>query len=191
MNLNQFIKKWVLRPLLFTRHGYVLTFDDGPTFYTRTVLQELDKHKVKAIFFIIGQHANDNLQILNEISAAGHLIGNHSYTHPFIEQLTVRELFREFDTVDQLLQRSGFPATTVLRPPRGKVTLSLLIYCLVRRKRLLFWDLDPRDFAATSSDQIVRYFDDVVVHKNDVILLHDRNPHTVKALPTLLSKIRS
>jgi peptidoglycan/xylan/chitin deacetylase (PgdA/CDA1 family) len=68
------------------RHSHIvaLTFDDGPNAYTPEVLAQLKAEGVKATFFIVGRMANAYPDILKRIAADGHLLGNHSATHPFL-----------------------------------------------------------------------------------------------------------
>ncbi|HTT85371.1 MAG TPA: polysaccharide deacetylase family protein [Rhizomicrobium sp.] len=70
------------------RHSHVvaLTFDDGPNDYTPAVLDALDAAGVKATFFIVGRMAEAHPGILARIAREGHLLGNHSATHPFLGQ---------------------------------------------------------------------------------------------------------
>lgn len=65
-------------------HTIALTFDDGPNADTRAVLAALRKHNIKATFFIVGRMAKRHPKILREIAAEGHLLANHSATHPFL-----------------------------------------------------------------------------------------------------------
>jgi peptidoglycan/xylan/chitin deacetylase (PgdA/CDA1 family) len=67
-------------------HTVALTFDDGPNGYTPAVLDALKDHGVKATFFIVGKMANAHPDILARIAAEGHLLGNHSATHPLLSE---------------------------------------------------------------------------------------------------------
>jgi peptidoglycan/xylan/chitin deacetylase (PgdA/CDA1 family) len=76
-------------------HAIALTFDDGPNIYTAQVLDVLKEHNVKATFFIVGKMAKAHPDILARIAAEGHLLANHSATHP--------ELVSTFDVEPQTL----------------------------------------------------------------------------------------
>lgn len=67
-------------------HAVALTFDDGPNRYTPAVLDALKELNVKATFFIVGRMAEAHPAILARIAADGHLLGNHTATHPFFDQ---------------------------------------------------------------------------------------------------------
>lgn len=62
-----------------------LTFDDGPSIHTKDVLDILAKEQVKATFFVLGQHAKRDQEMVHTIAEAGHAIGNHSYNHEYKE----------------------------------------------------------------------------------------------------------
>ena len=63
-------------------HTVALTFDDGPNANTRAVLAALRSYNIKATFFIVGNMARSHPEILRQIAAEGHLLANHSATHP-------------------------------------------------------------------------------------------------------------
>src|SRR5665213_60787 len=65
-------------------HTIALTFDDGPNLHTPAVLDALRRMKIKATFFIVGKMAHRYPDILARIAAEGHLLGNHSASHPFL-----------------------------------------------------------------------------------------------------------
>ena len=67
---------------------FILTFDDGPSQWTRAILDVLFDHDVKAVFFVTGQHAKDNLEIIAQASDEGNVIGNHGFTHRRLTDLS-------------------------------------------------------------------------------------------------------
>jgi hypothetical protein len=85
----------------------------------------------------------------------------------------------------------GAPAidNRYLRPPKGAVTLPLVVFCLLRRIRLVFWSQDPEDYKARSAGDILDYFEKHPPRAGEIILLHDKTPHIVSALPGLLRKL--
>src|SRR5580692_5349503 len=75
---------------------FALTFDDGPNdFYTPRLLDLLAQHQVRATFFLIGNFVRDRPEIVRQIHAAGHLIGNHTTTHPWLPLLSPRRVRNE------------------------------------------------------------------------------------------------
>jgi peptidoglycan/xylan/chitin deacetylase (PgdA/CDA1 family) len=97
-----------------------LTFDDGPnSTWTPRLLDILDSHNVHATFFMVGSHAQTEPALVRRIVAAGHLIGNHSWSHPNLAltraSLIEQELSRTSQTLEQI---SGAPVR-FFRPPFG------------------------------------------------------------------------
>src|SRR5262245_32087231 len=72
----------IYRSGLIGTHTLALTFDDGPSAYTPQILDELAKNNVKATFFVLGSRARQHPELLDRMSREGHVIANHSLTHP-------------------------------------------------------------------------------------------------------------
>ena len=96
-----------------------ITFDDGPhPVHTVKILDTLRRHKVQATFFWIGQCAEQHPDIVRRAIDDGHYIGNHSYSHPFLTQLTRDEIRREIMRADEVLA-SYHQSIKLFRPPHG------------------------------------------------------------------------
>ena len=100
-----------LNPVVNFRSGSdrtFLTFDDGPhPQRTPAVLDQLEKHGVKATFFMIGAEAEKYPEIARRVVSAGHTIGYHSHNHPHMRSLSVARQFEELRGVNQLSQLLG------------------------------------------------------------------------------------
>jgi peptidoglycan/xylan/chitin deacetylase (PgdA/CDA1 family) len=97
-----------------------LTFDDGPNARcTPALLEVLAKHKVQATFFVIGQYAAREPELLREMAAAGHVIGNHTWTHPNMAQASVPQNREELERTNGELERILGAKATLFRPPFG------------------------------------------------------------------------
>ena len=157
-----------------------LTFDDGPSGTSTPVLLEgLRKRGVRATFFVVGENVEkgENAQILREMSADGHLIGNHTYSHI---QLTSRnrETFREeLVQTNEILEEITGEKISFVRPPYGSWDKSF-------EKELnmfpVLWNIDPLDWCSHNADCIASK----VVEKagdGDIILMHDYYETSVTA----------
>jgi peptidoglycan-N-acetylglucosamine deacetylase len=100
-----------------------LTFDDGPhPVYTRQILDILDKYHVKATFFMIGRLMDRYPDIVQEVLKRGHVIANHTYTHPSnIEADTSAQVIRELEECEQVVERMTGKRAYFFRPPRGLI----------------------------------------------------------------------
>ena len=158
------------------RPAVSLTFDDGPDpETTRPLLQLLDRHAAKAAFFVTGEKAAKYGDLISEILAHGHDIGNHSYGHdPLLMLRCSQELYREIESTQVLLRGFGI-SPTAFRPPVGitsprlaKVLLQQGLYCVTFSCRA--FDGGNRHIKGLSRKILNK------VKSDDIILLHDIKP---------------
>ena len=84
-------------------HKLALTFDDGPDpAWTPKILDILKQYNVKGTFLVIGEEAQDNLGLLKRYVREGHEIGNHTFTHPDISEISQRQLELELNLTERL-----------------------------------------------------------------------------------------
>src|SRR5262245_29979642 len=162
-------------PRVNTRQKIVaLTFDDGPLpDATEEVLSALDEEGVKATFFVIGAELERNLEEGRKIVAAGHELGNHTYSHKRMVLKTPSFIESEIERTDQLIRQAGYQSAIHFRPPYGK-KLVLLPYFLSRTSRkTITWDVEPDSYPEIAADS-----DKIVAHTlektrpGSIILLH-------------------
>lgn len=97
-----------------------LTFDDGPSPHTTPwILEMLEEHSIQASFFLIGQEAEKHPELVQAIYKAGHSIGNHSYSHAFLPGVALKELEREIEQTNSLLESITGERPRIFRPPYG------------------------------------------------------------------------
>ena len=150
-----------------------LTFDDGPNDpWTQRVLEVLARHNVRATFFLIGRFVAERPEITEQIAAAGHVIGNHTFTHPNLIFTSGPELERQIKRCQRVLLDTVGKHSRLFRPPYGGRTPEVLR--VVRRCGLepIMWSVSGYDWNAKSAAQI----EDKILsglQGGDVILLHD------------------
>jgi len=182
----------------------LLTFDDGPhPVYTREILAILEHYRVKAIFFQLGQnlgtvtdgHAEltKNEDIEREILAAGHALGNHSFSHPFLPKLEQAGVEQEIDKTQALLNlvipQDG-QRTHMFRAPYGARNSMILGEVGERGLRSVLWNIDSLDWSDPVPESIVhRILLELDTAGRGIILMHDIHPKTVLALPMLLDEL--
>jgi peptidoglycan-N-acetylglucosamine deacetylase len=183
-------------PRIDTRQKVVaLTFDDGPTpGVTEEVLSILNEAGVKATFFVIGVNLERNLEDGRKIVAAGHELGNHTYSHKRMVLKTPSFIESEIARTDQLIRQAGYQSAIHFRPPYGK-KLILLPYFLARTSRkTITWDVEPDSYPeiAADSNKIVAH----VMEKTrpgSIILLHvmsDSRSESLKAVKGVISGLK-
>lgn len=169
------------------RRGTVyLTFDDGPDpTWTPRVLEVLRRHGAKAVFFQVGQNVAAYPDLVRQVRAEGHLVGNHSWSHAKLTSLRTRAVRRELDRTDAAL---GGRARCV-RPPYGATDPRVAGVIDARAQRTVLWDVDPQDWARPGADRITRRILREV-RDGARVLLHDGGGdrgQTVAALDRVLT----
>jgi peptidoglycan-N-acetylglucosamine deacetylase len=161
-----------------------LTFDDGPTpGPTEEILSILNEEGVKATFFVIGADLEKNLEEGRKIVAAGHELGNHTYSHQRMVLKTPSFIESEIERTDQLIRQAGYQSTIHFRPPFGK-KLILLPYFLSRTSRkTITWDVEPDSYPeiAADSTKIVGHVMEKVT-PGSIVLLHVMYKSRVESL---------
>ena len=180
-----------------------LTFDDGPD-YTNTpmVLDILDTYGVKATFFVVGTNIAKNPEILKDIVARGHALGNHTYSHRYNEIYASSASFlKSVKTNEDLIYQLVRQRPSVVRDPGGVARNNNSLKGVLHQNgyRLVHWNIDSYDSRKQSSEgeDIVENIRQQAMKKylwsQMVILMHDGPGHinTVRALPTIIEMLKS
>jgi peptidoglycan/xylan/chitin deacetylase (PgdA/CDA1 family) len=161
-----------------------LTFDDGPTKGgTDEILRVLDEMKVKATFFVIGNELEQNLDEGKKIAAAGHELGNHSFSHDRMVMVTPSFVQQEIEKTDRLIKEAGYAKEVHFRPPYGKKLFALPYYLSRNGRKTITWDVEPdsNPQIASDSNRIVEYTRSGV-RPGSIILLHVMYPNRKPSL---------
>ncbi len=150
-----------------------LTFDDGPhPVHTPEILDILKEYNVRATFFVIGQNMEYWGDLVEREAAEGHEIGNHTFSHRNLHDLTKEQIFEEIKGTERVIMERTQIQTHLLRPPEGKVSQSLCGLANEKEYTVVCWSIDTRDWEHTPSETIVK---NVLssVEGGDIILFHD------------------
>lgn len=137
-----------------------LTFDDGPTpDATDRILSALDEEHVRATFFVIGAELERNMAEGKKIVAAGHELGNHSYSHERMIFVTPSFVKEEVERTDNLIREAGYQGEIYFRPPYGKKLIALPYYLAKTGRKSITWDVEPDSYPgiAADSDRIAEH----------------------------------
>jgi len=158
-----------------------LTYDDGPNDpYTWRVLEVLERHGVKATFFLIGQFVQQKPEIARAVVEAGHVVGSHTWDHPNLIFCSTSEVRRQLELAQTAISDATGVAPVLFRPPFGGRRPASLRP--VRSLGLLpiMWNVTCYDWRARSAEQIVAHAERQI-RGGDVILLHDGGYHRMGA----------
>jgi len=166
-----------------------LTFDDGPGPHTAHLLDILDQYGAKATFFLIGSKVSSQANVVRNIQARGHQLGNHSWSHPELPKLPVDQIAGEIDRTNDAIKQATGVTPAILRPPYGAVNGLVLEQLRLRGMSSILWSVDTRDWADRNSD-IVCSRAVAGARPGAVILMHDIHQTSVSAVPCILSALK-
>ncbi|MEV3858702.1 polysaccharide deacetylase family protein [Streptomyces sp. NPDC050095] len=164
--------------------GYVgLTFDDGPSSSTPALLDVLRQNGLRATMFNEGQYAAANPSLVRAQVAAGMWVGNHSYTHPHLPQLTPAQVESEISRTQQAISQAGGGTPRLFRPPYGETNATVQSVAAKYGLTQIIWDVDSQDWNGASTDAIVQAA--ARLTSGQVILMHDWAANTRAAIPRI------
>src|SRR5262245_13625948 len=180
----------------------VLTFDDGPhPRYTDDILATLKKYNARALFFGVGKNLGTvnpqneaklsaNSNVFKRAYEAGHLLANHSYSHPDLTKLSPADQSREINNTLLLLEKVIGVKPVLFRPPYGAKNAIVMKEVESLGLKSVLWTLDSLDWADPISEPIVqRVLAQVAAAKKGVLLMHDIHKQSAAALPRILEEL--
>lgn len=179
--------RWVLTRGSRRRRVLYLTFDDGPhPEHTPVLLDLLAKYRARATFYLIGQQAERNAEVVRRIVSEGHALGNHSWSHPQFDRLSLVEQRREIEHTERLLARFDGQARHDFRPPRGVMPVPMVLDCIRRGQRIAFWSYDSLDYSQRPADELIEVARRHPPLPGEIVLMHDDGGLSLAVLETML-----
>lgn len=152
---------------------------------TQGILDILDRYGVKTTFFLVGFWAEKNPDMVREIAARGHEIGNHSATHPHISQLTDAQVREELRKCSDLVASITGKPTTLFRPPYGEYDDGVIRTAREAGYECIQWNVDSLDWKNRGAQDMIRRCTRSV-HPGDIVLFHNDSQYILEALPSIL-----
>lgn len=172
----------------------LFTFDDGPNpTWTPKVLDLLKQHRIKAVFFLVGEMtASQNKKvpaIVQRIVREGHVIANHTMTHADLCRVQEAQAAAEIDDGKATIERVAGMPLVWFRAPFGARCDRLEAELAARATKHFHWDLDPQEWKHNDKAKTVSYVTRSLgrARARSVLLMHDIKPVTVAALPEILT----
>ena len=175
----------IIRDVDGTKPMVALTYDDGPSIYTDSILDTFEEYGQRCTFFIVGDRISWNEDQARREAAMGCEQGNHTYSHNRLTDLTAEEMQEKLKgTDDELIRISGKPSTC-LRPPEGKWNDTLKSVCGCP---IILWSVDSRDWESKNADKICNR---VIGHvqDGDIVLMHDLYQSTADATKRIVPSL--
>ena len=193
-------------------HKVALTFDDGPDpVWTPRILDILKKYHVHATFLVIGEEAQNDISLLKRYVRDGHEIGNHTFTHPDISEISPRQLELELNWTERLFAAELGIQPLYFRPPYSidqepdtndeaapAYRIQQMGYTIIGDKiDTDDWNEHPRKSPQEITSSVLQQLDEMKTRtwmRGSIILMHDGGGNrsaTVAALPLLITTLRS
>src|SRR5690554_4397839 len=173
-----------------------LTFDDGPDdIYTSRVLDVLKEHQVPATFFYMGSKVERYPEVVKRTVEEGHVIANHSWSHPQLINLTDLEVYDEIKKTEIAMEEISGLRSGLIRPPYGLISQKLLEQLKSLDYRVIQWSVDSVDWRDRDVDQIlINTIPDT--EEGSIILFHTSSggqslQATVDVLPELIYTLKT
>ncbi|MFJ8530192.1 polysaccharide deacetylase family protein [Bacillus sp. NPDC094106] len=169
-----------------------LTFDDGPSPYTTQILDILGTYNIKATFFVVGKAVKMYPEIVTRIKKENHVIGNHTWNHPSITNITSLEITNQILKTNSAIKKLIDEEPTIFRPPYGKINNTS--YHAIHNLGLtsVLWNVDSLDWSIKKKNLLEKRIR-TRTKSDSIILLHDGDQFgsgprdvTVKSLPGII-----
>lgn len=155
-----------------TNNKILLTFDDGPIpESTEIILSELLKHRIKALFFCVGDNIQKYPELTKEILREGHTIGNHTFNHKILRSLSHREKINQIQSFNHLLKNEFGYEVKYFRPPHGRFQLTTNALMKKLNLKNVMWSLLTYDYK--NNFELVKFAVTNFLNKDSIIVLHD------------------
>jgi peptidoglycan-N-acetylglucosamine deacetylase len=172
-----------------------ITFDDGPNpLYTPQILEIFSEAKAKATFFMIGEQMKKHPEVVKQVAEQGHEIGNHTFSHPMLSQLSIDDCLAEIEQSEKLAEELAGRKPAVFRPPYldyNQDTVSILQqkgYPMIGAL-----NLEALDWEQPGVEHILEKSRDVV-KGGGILIFHDGfgdRSQTIEAVRMLVSELTS
>ena len=173
--------------------GIYLTFDDGPHYEnTPKILKSLAEAEISATFFLLGNAAERHMQIVEEMLAAGHVIGNHGMRHQRRDSHSLRTFIQDVEDCQHVLQQCAGEARLrkLFRPPYGELRVLDALVLFAKGYKIIMWSMDSEDSFISDESGLLDRISAAQVEGGEVLLFHEDSALTTKLLPQLISILK-
>ena len=171
----------------------VLSFDDGPhPKNTPKLLNLLKRENIKALFFVLGQkiESSKNMDIVKRAFEEGHIIGNHTYSHPNLKKLSDEKIKSEILKTEELL-KDFLTVPKLFRPPYGSTNIRVNKIISELGYTNVFWNVDTLDWKNRSIQWVKDAMHQINSREDSLVLMHDIHKSTVDNVSNLISDIKN
>jgi peptidoglycan/xylan/chitin deacetylase (PgdA/CDA1 family) len=170
-----------------TAGNVYLTFDDGPTGNTTTIVNNLkNAGACKATFFVIGQNMPGNSSAYKN---AGFSVQNHTQTHPHMGSYSYQQVQNELQQCDTAIQNAGFPKSVAIRLPYLESSSTIQSVCSAMGIQIINVSIDTQDWNGASTQSIISAASGLSAGQNP--LMHENQANTIGAVSTIVTNLKN
>jgi len=167
-----------------------LTFDDGPSKHTWTIVDALKAHNARATFFLLGSEIATHQAAIDYVLDNHNEVGSHSYHHKNLTKLASEtEILDQIRPVDAELQAQHDYTPTLFRVPYGAKNEQVEAILKAEGKPMIGWSVDPYDWKVRDKDKVVQHVLNSV-QDGDIVLMHDIYAPTAQAVAELVPALQ-
>jgi peptidoglycan/xylan/chitin deacetylase (PgdA/CDA1 family) len=159
-----------------------LTFDDGPhPEFTPQLLDNLASSDIRGTFFIVGAKAQQHPEIVRQIAAEGHEIGNHTWRHSEPRETSTRAFHEEVARTNELNFDLTGQTCRLTRPPKGELSPRKILALPQLRQTIVLWNRDTKDYRMDSWSDMENWCRTYEPDHGDIVLMHDNHSFAATA----------
>ena len=179
----------------YDRAEVALTFDDGPDpYFTPAILEKLAQYGIKATFFLLGENAEKYPEMARQIVTEGHVVANHTYSHPKSSGISLEAFKHEIGSSDELLNILAGYRPRFFRPPYGDINEEQLAWLTSQGFVTVQWSVDTDDWRGLSGEEIATKVQGGV-YPGSIVLQHNAEgvplQGTIEALDLFIPQLQA
>lgn len=163
-----------------------ITFDDGPSFNSKRIVNMLDELEIKATFFVLGANIKKYSDELKYIAEHGNEIGNHSYAHPDFRKLSFEQAINEIEMTQEIVYKTVGRYPRIFRFPYGLVNQQVLNSI---KLPTVLWNVDSLDWQCSETDTLITKVEKQI-KDNCILLFHDFKNFNEVAIKTIVNDLK-
>lgn len=155
-----------------------------------SILDTLSKHNLHITFFMVGDFVNKYPEAVKKIADSGHEIGNHSDTHPHVNNLSLEKNIEEIQNCSKKIEAITGKKTLLYRGPYGEYNDTVIRASKAQNHITIQWNLDTLDYSGLTGDEMWKRLENKLT-AGSIILSHNGTKHTADSLDMLITNIKN
>lgn len=154
-----------------------------------SILETLKKHDIHITFFMVGDFVTKYPEAVKKISEAGHEIGNHSDTHPHVNNLNLEKNIEQIQKCSEKIEKITGKKTNLYRGPYGEYNDTVIRAAKSQNSETIQWNLDTLDYSGLTGEQMWKRLENKLT-PGSIILSHNGTKHTADSIDMLITNIK-